>query len=67
MKRSRKIIVLSLLAIFGGLAYYLYVGSTVPPGQPPLAHLTPVNFSEFRDAFNEAKESVRVVTLLSPT
>ena len=67
MKRSRKVIGLCLLALVGGITYYLYLGSTAPAGQPPLAHLTPVNFSEFRDAFNEAKDSVRVVTLLSPT
>jgi hypothetical protein len=67
MKRSRKIIGLCLLAIIAGIGYYLYVGSAVPAGQQPLTRLDASNFNELRSAFNEAKDSVRVVTLLSPT
>lgn len=67
MKRSRKIIGLCLLVAIAGIGYYLYAGSAVPAGQPPLARLDASNFSELRGAFNEAKDSVRIVTLLSPT
>jgi hypothetical protein len=67
MKRSRKIIGMCLLAIIVGIAIYLYAGSAAPAGQPPLARLDASNFSELRSAFNESKDTVRVVTLLSPT
>jgi hypothetical protein len=66
MKRS-KIVILCLLAILVAIALYLYVGSTVPPGQPTLARLDRSNFEELRKEFNDAKASVRVVALLSPT
>jgi hypothetical protein len=66
MKRSR-IIILCLLAIIAGIAFYLYGGSAVPAGQQPLARLDSTNFGELRTAFNEAKDSVRIVALLSPT
>ena len=55
------------MAIIASLAIYLYVGSAVPAGQPPLARLSSSNFSDLRRDFNAAKNSVRVVTLLSPT
>ena len=66
MRRSRKII-LGVAAVLGAVFYYLYGGSTAPAGQPPLTRLTAVNFDELRSAFNAARDSVRVVTLLSPT
>jgi hypothetical protein len=71
MNRSYKVIGLCLLAIIAGIGYYLYGGSAVPagqqPGQQPLTRLDTSNFSELRRAFNEAQNSVRIVTLLSPT
>jgi hypothetical protein len=67
MKRSRKISGLCLLVALAGIGYYLYAGSAVPAGQQPLARLDTSNFGELRAAFNEAKDSVRVVMLLSPT
>ena len=67
MKRSRKIIGLFVLAIAAVIGYYLYAGSAAPAGQQPLVRLDPSNFGELRNAFNEAKDSVRVIALLSPT
>jgi hypothetical protein len=67
MKRSHKVIGLCLLAVVAAIAYYLYAGSAVPTGQQPLTRLDASNFSELRNGFNEAKDSVRIVTLLSPT
>lgn len=66
MKRS-KIVGLSLLVVIAAIFYYLYGGSAVPAGQPSLSRLDASNFGELRSAFNAAKDSVRVVTLLSPT
>jgi len=67
MKRSRKIVGLCFLGIIAGIGYYFYAGSAVPAGQQPLTRLDASNFNELRSAFNEAKDSVRVVALLSPT
>ena len=67
MKRSRKIIGVCLLAIIAGIVFYLYGGSAAPASQPPLARLDASNFSELRGAFNQAKDTVRVVAMLSPT
>ena len=67
MKRSYKVIGLCLLALIAAIGYYLFAGSAVPGGQERLARLDTSNFSELRSAFNEAKDSVRIVTLLSPT
>jgi len=67
MQRPLKIIGLCLLAILAGVIYYLYAGSAAPTGQPPLTSLSASNFNELRGAFNAAQDSVRVVTLLSPT
>jgi hypothetical protein len=67
MKRSRKIIGVCLAAIIAGVVFYLYAGSAAPAGQPPLARLNPSNFGELRGAFNQAKDTVRVVAMLSPT
>jgi len=46
---------------------YLYAGHETPPGQPPLASLTPETVSQFETAFDSAKNDVRVVLFLSPT
>ena len=67
MKRSRRILGLVVLAFIAGLAFYLYAGGTTPAGQLPLTRLTEANFGELRSAFNAAKDSVRLITLLSPT
>jgi hypothetical protein len=38
-----------------------------PAGQPPLVSLTQANMAEIRDAFNAARNDVRVLVFLSPT
>ena len=67
MKRSRLFIGLGVLALVASIGYYIYAGSAVPAGQQPLTRLDASNFGELRSAFNDAKDAVRVVTLLSPT
>ena len=54
------------VAAIGALVYF-YGGSETPPGQAPLARLTPQNVSQVKTAFNAAKDDVRVLVLLSPT
>jgi hypothetical protein len=42
-------------------------GTPAPAGQPSLISLNPENVSGLRDAFNRAKDDIRVLILLSPT
>lgn len=64
----RKYILLALLTFaLVGVLFYLYAGSQVPSGQPPLQSLTPQNLAGLERAFNAAKNDVRVLLLLSPT
>ena len=68
--RAESAAVGSILAFSLGLGllfFRLYAGSAAPTGQPPLTSLSASNFNELRGAFNAAQDSVRVVTLLSPT
>ena len=65
---NRKYILLVVLAlVLIGVAFYLYGGSEVPPGQPPLQSLTQQNVAEAGNSFNAAKDDVRVLILVSPT
>ena len=48
-------------------AVYLYAGSQVPAGQPPLRRLAADSIGEFAHRFNAERDDVRVVLLLSPT
>lgn len=63
-----KYIVGAFLAVLlaGGL-FYFYGGSQTPSSQPPLNSLTAENVAEVKNQFNAAKDSVRVLLLLSPT
>ena len=42
-------------------------GGQAPPGQPVLVSLTTQNLGSIHDAFNAAKDDVRVLVFLSPT
>ena len=55
-------IVIALLIV-----WYLWLSKGTPPGQPPLASLTPENFGNFRQEFNSTADRARLVLLLSPT
>lgn len=63
------VIVGGLLALAGIVAFsvYRYTPRRTPPGQPPLAHVTPESFEDLRAAFNLSRDEVRVFALLSPT
>jgi hypothetical protein len=49
------------------IVWYLWLSKATPPGQPPLASLTPDNFGDFRQEFNSTADRARLVLLLSPT
>jgi len=63
----RKLSLLSIAVVALFLIYYLYGGSTVPAGQPPLVRLNNSNLAALKDAFNGSASSVRVLLLVSPT
>ena len=67
MKRSTAILGLLAALLAGGAAWYLWGPSTAPEGQPALVVLTPENFAQFKERFNQTSGSMRVVALLSPT
>jgi len=49
------------------LVWYFYLGSSAPTGQQPLVRLDASNIESLKQAFNDAKDSVRVMVMLSPT
>lgn len=54
-------------ALLLGAGFYFYGGHKAPASQPALVDLTPQTLSKFEHAFNDAKDDVRVLVLLSPT
>jgi len=56
------VIVIALL-----LVYYFYLGSSVPVGQQPLVRLDSSTVESLKKTFNESKDSIRVMVMLSPT
>jgi hypothetical protein len=65
---KKKLIVLGVVAAAVVLgAVYLWGPGTVPPGQQPLATLSPANAAAFEAAFDADADSPRLVLMLSPT
>jgi hypothetical protein len=71
MKMKRRPIVYGFLAVVIAVAlllvYYFYLGSSAPAGQQPLARLDSSNIESLKQSFNDSKDSVRVMVMLSPT
>ena len=67
----RKHVIYGLVAMVGAIVlfivYYLYLGSTAPTGQQPLARLNNSNIDSLKKSFNGSADSVRVIVMLSPT
>ena len=66
MNRKYILVAILMAALMGALVHF-YGGSETPSGQPALQSLTPRNVAEIQNAFNAAKDDVRVLLLLSPT
>jgi hypothetical protein len=49
------------------IIWFLWLSKGTPPGQPALASLTPDNFENFRQEFNNSADRARLILLLSPT
>lgn len=65
--KLKYILGVTFAAVLTGAVVYFYGGHQVPPGQAPLERLTAQNVSAVKNAFNAAKDDVRVLLLLSPT
>ena len=65
--RWKHILIAAVAVALTGALFYFYGGHKTPDGQPPLRRLTPQNVVEVKNAFNAAKDDVRVLLLLSPT
>ena len=66
MKLKISIVVGAIAALVA--AFYVLSGDhQTPSGQPALLSINPGNFSAFKDSFNSAPRSVRLIALLSPT
>jgi hypothetical protein len=59
------LIVVVLLAL--GAAYYLDAGHSTPTGQPPLLSFSSGDVTPLKTAFNSSPASIRVLVMLSPT
>lgn len=66
MKRKHIGVSVAAFLVFAA-ALYLYAGSQVPAGQPPLRRLAADSIGDFTHQFNAGKDDVRVVLLLAPT
>jgi hypothetical protein len=66
MNRKRVLLVVVLLLVFG-VAYYFYGGHVTPQGQPPLVSFSAGDLTPLKTPFNASASSVRVVVMLSPT
>jgi hypothetical protein len=64
---KRHYIVGAILVVLLAAGLYLYGGGQTPAGQPPLQNLSVGGVGEIKNAFNAAKDDVRVLLLLSPT
>lgn len=71
VKMKRRPIIYVLLAVAIAVAlllvYYFYLGSSAPAGQQPLVRLDNSNIESVKQSFNESKDSVRLIVMLSPT
>ena len=65
--RRKHILIAAVAIALAGALFYFYGGHKTPNCQPPLRRLTTQNVAEVKNAFNAAKDDVRVLLLLSPT
>ena len=67
MKRKIAVVVALLLVVALAVAWSLWGPASAPAGQPPLVHINAANYQQFKDSFNKASGTTRVIALLSPT
>ena len=60
-------ILVVVIAVALLLVWYFYLGSSAPAGQQQLVRLDSSNIESLKQSFNDSKDSVRVMVMLSPT
>jgi hypothetical protein len=66
MNRKTILLVAVVLLAFGA-AYYFYGGHSTPQGQQRLVSFSSGDLTSLKTAFNSSPSSVRVLLMLSPT
>lgn len=66
MKRKYILLILIVIVVFG-VAYYFYGGHSTPKGQPALMSFSSGDLTPLKTAFNNSASSIRVLVMLSPT
>jgi hypothetical protein len=66
MKGKTILLVAIVLLIVGG-AFYFYGGHSTPKGQQALTNISSDDLTSLKNAFNGSASSVRVLLMLSPT
>jgi hypothetical protein len=64
---GRRIVLVVIVLIGLGVAYFLYGGHATPAGQPPLVSFASGDVTPLKTAFNNSAASIRVLVMLSPT
>jgi hypothetical protein len=67
MTKCKWMIVGFLLTVFLAAFWTVATRHQTPPGQPPLANLTPQSLEQVKQEFNSSADRERVLLLLSPT
>ena len=71
MRRAAKValggVAALVLVAVGAIGWIALGPRSVPAGQPPLAKLDAAGLPAFREAFNGASGSIRLLVMLSPT
>lgn len=66
MNLKRLLLVLLVIVVLG-VAYYFYGGHSTPKGQQPLVSFSSGDLTPLKTAFNNSASSIRVLVMLSPT
>jgi len=67
MNRTRRLLIIAIVAIAGVVGWLRFVTHDTPAGQRPLTHLDSAALETLKAEFNGASGETRIIALLSPT
>jgi hypothetical protein len=65
--KLKTVLLIAVIAVAVGGAFYLYGGHSTPKGQQALVNISSDDLTSLKNAFNNSASSVRVLLMLSPT
>lgn len=65
--KQKRILLVSIVIVVLGVAYYFYGGHSTPKGQAALLSFSSADLTPLKTAFNNSAASIRVLVMLSPT